>query len=177
MSSILRPLLLDFAEADFFRPIWSERIGQEWQRNAARIWRKPPEVLVQMWETMQGRFPDACMDALGPYESVLRYSDPKDFHVVAAGLACKALLVEQAPVAVLTWNLKDFNKGELRRQGLQVLDPDRLFGAWMQDYREKTLALAEGATAYAALLGRDEPLAETLRRERLFRCAKLLQAG
>jgi len=175
MSSILRPLLLDFAEAGFFRPVWSERIGQEWQRNAARIWKKPPTALAQMWETMQSRFPDACMNALEPYESVLRYSDPKDFHVVAAGLACKARLIGQAPVAVLTWNLKDFNKGELRRQGLQVLDPDRLFGAWMQDAPEKTRALAERATGYATLLGRDEPLVETLRRERLFRCAKLLQ--
>src|SRR5690606_1249836 len=101
------------------------------QRNAARIWKKSPDVLAQMWETMQVRFPDACMNALEPYESVLRYSDPKDFHVVAAGLACKARRGDQAPVSVLTWNLKDFNKGELRRQGLQVLDPDRLLSAWM----------------------------------------------
>lgn len=175
MSSILRPLLLDFAEAGFYRPIWSERIGQEWQRNAARIWKKPPEVLADMWAAMQGRFPEANMAALEPYEAVLRYSDPKDFHVVAAGLACKARLLDQAPVIVLTWNLKDFNKGELRRQGMQVLDPDRLFSQWLQAWPAPTQQLAERASLYAAQLGREEPLNETLRRERLFRSAKLLQ--
>lgn len=174
MSSVLRPLLLDFADARFFRPIWSERIGEEWRRNAARIWKQAPEVLAEMWLQMQQRFPDASMTALAPYEAVLRYSDPKDFHVVAAGLAYKARRVDAAAVSVLTWNLKDFNKGELRRQGLQVLDPDRLLSQWLQAEPAAARQVLEGARRYASLIGRNEALSETLRRERLFRCAKLL---
>ncbi len=60
-----------------------------------------------------------------PYEAGLRYSDPKDFHVIAAGLARRARCGLQVPpvVQVATWNLKDFNRSEMRRQGLDASIP------------------------------------------------------
>jgi len=45
MSGILRRLLLRLAEAGVFLPVWTERIGEEWRRNACRIWDIPPEVM------------------------------------------------------------------------------------------------------------------------------------
>ncbi len=38
MSGILRRLLLRLAEAGVFQPVWTERIGEEWRRNACRMW-------------------------------------------------------------------------------------------------------------------------------------------
>ncbi|TAN25829.1 MAG: hypothetical protein EPN31_14900 [Castellaniella sp.] len=73
MSTLQRRLLLRVANQGVFRPIWTERIGEEWRCNAA------------------------------PYEGGLRYSDPKDF-----------------------------NRSELRHQGLDVYSPDQLLAGWWQ---------------------------------------------
>ena len=128
MSSIMRRLLLRLADAGLFQPVWTERIGDEWRRNAARIWSLPPEQLEQQWADMNQRFPSANESNIEPYESILKYSDPKDFHVIAAGLARRARCGLQITptVHVLTWNLKDFSRSELRRQNLNVYTPDRL---------------------------------------------------
>ena len=176
MSSILRPLLLDVADAGFFRPIWSARIGQEWRRNAARIWAVAPEQLDAQWADMTARFPDADPGDLSAYEAGLRYSDEKDWHVIAAGLASRARSTSQMTpeVRVLTWNLKDFNKGELKRQGLTAWDPDRQLSAWLEQSPDPMLPLLMTVRTHALARGRDEPIAQTLKRERLFRCGRLL---
>jgi len=176
MSSILRPLLLEMAQAGWFRPVWSERIGLEWRRNAARIWGVAPEVLEAEWQAMCRRFPQADAGEVSAYETGLHYSDPKDRHVIAAGLASRARAgLQIAPqVRVLTWNLKDFNRSELRRQDLTVWDPDRQLAAWAAQDRLRMLASLATVPAHARALGRDEPLSTTLRRERLFRTGRLL---
>ncbi len=176
MSSILRPLLLEMAEAGWFRPVWSERIGLEWRRNASRIWGVPTEALEAEWLAMCRRFPEADPGDVSAYEAGLRYSDPKDRHVVAAGLASRARSgLQVAPeVRVLTWNLKDFNRSELRRQGLTVWDPDRQFAAWASEDRLRLLASLATVPRHARALGREEPVRVTLKRERLFRTGRLL---
>ena len=135
MSGILRRLLLRLADAGVFVPVWTDRIGEEWRRNASRIWDIPPEVLDEFWAEMNARFPMANETDTQVYEASLRYSDPKDFHVIAAGLARRARCGQaKTPVVqVLTWNLKDFNRSELRRQGLDVYNPDRMLAQWWQD--------------------------------------------
>ena len=118
MSGIVRRLVLRLAEAGVYQPVWTERIGEEWRRNASRIWEIPPEVMAEQWADMNARFPQALERDAQAYEASLRYSDPKDFHVIAAGLARRARCgLQQVPVVqVMTWNLKDFNRSELRRQ-------------------------------------------------------------
>ncbi|CAM3883557.1 PIN domain-containing protein [Bordetella tumulicola] len=169
--------MLHLAARGIYQPVWSERIGEEWRRNAGRLWAIPVDVLETQWAEMNERFPHAAQDDLQVYESGLRYSDPKDFHVIAAGLARRARCGLQQPpqVLVATWNLKDFNRSELRRQGLDVFNPDRLLSQWWQEdadlLRESIRAVP---TDYIAL-GRDpEPLAATLHRERLYRLKALV---
>ncbi|WP_425570351.1 PIN domain-containing protein [Pigmentiphaga soli] len=178
MSSIVRPLLLDLAGDGWFAPVWSARIGEEWRRNAARIWGRPAAELDAEWASMCSRFAGADPGDLSAYEAGLRYSDPKDWHVIAAGLASRARAPGPATplVRVLTWNLKDFDRAELRRQGLAAWDPDRQLADWLQAGPARIAPRLAGATDYARALGREEPLVDTLRRERLFRTARLMQA-
>ncbi|CAB3646071.1 PIN domain-containing protein [Achromobacter aegrifaciens] len=177
MSGILRRLLLRLAEAGVYTPVWTDRIGEEWRRNASRIWEIPPEVMMEMWDDMNARFPGARETDTQVYEASLRYSDPKDFHVIAAGLARRARCGLQQPpvVQVLTWNLKDFNRSELRRQGLDVYNPDRMLTQWWQAAPDAIRAAAAQVPADYVALGREpEPLSATLHRERLYGLKNLL---
>ncbi|WP_291774744.1 PIN domain-containing protein [Castellaniella sp.] len=177
MSTLQRQLLLRVADQGVFRPIWTERIGEEWRRNAARLWQIPPEKLAAQWHAMNQRFPDAMEADTGPYEVGLRYSDPKDFHVIAAGLARRARCGLQRPpaVQVATWNLKDFNRSELRRQGLDVYSPDQLLAGWWQAESSLLEVAVQAVAADSVALGHaPEPLSATLQRERLYRLERLL---
>ena len=42
MSTVQRQLLLRLAGQGVFQPVWTDRIGEEWRRNAARLWQIPP---------------------------------------------------------------------------------------------------------------------------------------
>lgn len=178
MSGIVRRLVLRLAEAGVFAPVWTERIGEEWRRNAARLWSIPPEVMTEQWDEMNARFPGALEVDVGVYEAGLRYSDPKDFHVIAAGLARRARCGAQLPptVQVMTWNLKDFNRSELRRQGLDVFNPDHLIARWFEAQPEALLAALAGVQPDWLALGREpETLSALLQRERLYRVRRLAE--
>ena len=125
---------------------------------------------------MNQQFPGAMETNTTPYEIGLRYSDPKDFHVIAAGLARRARCGLQRPpaVQVMTWNLKDFNRSELRRQGLDAFTPDQLLADWWRAGSSRLAAALQAMAADAVTLGRPpEPLADTLQRERLVRLKRL----
>lgn len=176
MSTLQRRLLLRLAAQGVFQPIWTERIGEEWRRNAARVWQIPTGKLAEQWDAMNRRFPSAMEVNTGPYEVGLRYSDPKDLHVIAAGLARRARCGMQHPPAVhvMTWNLKDFDRSELRRQGLDVYSPDQLLADWWRAGSSRLDAAVQAVAADCVALGHaPEPLADTLQRERLHRLSRL----
>src|SRR5699024_615331 len=106
-------LLFGLAKAGCFRVAWSDVIGEEWCRNAARLWQLEQTVVAQQWQQMQLDFPDACFLDVEQHTAGLRYSDVKDWHVIAA--ARMALQQTQRPVVILTYNTRDFNRSELRR--------------------------------------------------------------
>lgn len=176
MPGILRRLMLRLADMGLFQPVWSERIGDEWRRNAARIWSIPKERLEDEWHAMQARFPAACMQQLEPWQDGLRYSDAKDWHVIAAGRAVQALQADTY-VAITTWNLRDFNRSEMRRLGLQTISPDTLLARCWHAAPAAMLAALEGMGQDAANLGgTPEPIAAALKRERLFLVRQLYWA-
>lgn len=179
MSTMLRQLLLRVAREGVFQPVWTERIGEEWRRNAARLWGAPREILDGLWQDMNQAFPGAMERDTQAYEAGLRYSDAKDFHVIAAGLARRARCgLQRTPaVQVMTWNLKDFNRSELRRQGLDVFSPDVMLARWWPA-AEPALrsALAPVEQDYVALGREPLALAAILHRERLYRLARLAAA-
>lgn len=172
MSGLLRPLLLSLGHAGVLVPIWTDKIGDEWQRNAARLWPIEPALLAEEWQTMQEQFPMANMGDVTEFESELRHTDRKDKHVAAAGIAAVAR-TRSGPVSVLTWNIKDFSRSELRKQGLGLTDPDRLLSLWWPTHAEilKTHIESSLNALFAAGRRQPEPVVAMLKRDRLFRLA------
>jgi hypothetical protein len=74
----------------------------------------------------------------------------------------------------MTWNLKDFNRSELRRQGLDAQTPDQLLADWWRAGSSRLDAAVQAVAADSVALGRaPEPLADILQRERLHRLKRL----
>jgi len=177
ISNVLRRLLLRLADQDCFKPAWSGIIGDEWRRNAARVWEVEPDVIAQEWEELQARYPEADQGDIAPFKQGLVYSDPKDWHVIAAA---RAVLAKRptASVAVVTRNLRDFRRAELRRLGIGLMDPDQLLVRCWDHHREPLSAAFEHMPLDLAATGRPvEPLGVILKRERLYRTNKLCTAG
>lgn len=177
ISNVLRRLVLGMAEAGLFRPAWSEVIGDEWRRNAGRLWSLPPETMHDHWAMLQAAFPDANQGDVEPFKKAWVRSDPKDWHVIAAAMAVQASHPGVA-VGILTRNLRDFNRSELRRAGVAVLDPDSFLADCGRLSPSVLAALLDKVAADALALGKPpEPVAAVLKRERLFRLNKLCAAA
>mgnify|MGYP000196262726 CR=1 FL=1 len=172
MSGLLRPLLLSLGHAGVLIPIWTDKIGDEWQRNAARLWPIEPSLLAAEWQDMQAQFPQANMGDVTEFEAELRHTDRKDKHVAAAGIASIARAAS-GPVSVLTWNIKDFSRSELRKQGLGLTDPDRLLSMWWPTHTTVLKAHIEQTLNELFTSGRRQPetVVTMLKRDRLFRLA------
>ena len=166
LSNVLRDLLLGLARQAYFRPAWSAIIGDEWRRNGARIWGIELSEVRDQWAVLQSAFPEADQGDIRPYKTGLHRSDPKDWHVIAAARAARANS-SASSVAVLTRNIKDFNRSELRGLGLGLFDPDRfLVRCW-----GRCPALMRHLMEQIRADG--EPLDVILKRERLFRLNRI----
>lgn len=180
MSGVLRPWLLKLAEHGLFKPIWSDRIGDEWRRNAARIWSIEPAVLQSEWNAMQTQFASANVSRWSNPQNALpalKYSDAKDWHVIEAGWLAR----EAAPdrlAGIVTLNIKDFSRSELRHLGLELYDPDRLLSKWWETESDTLTDSLSQVINDLVTTGRRHPATMTdfLKRERLFRLNKLLTA-
>jgi hypothetical protein len=176
MSGVLRPLFLHLGQLGWFDPIWSDQIGREWRRNAARLWSVDMALLEQAWEDMQLTFPQANVDTWHSSHTLptLQYSDAKDWHVILTGIQAK-LTFPDTDALILTWNIKDFRRSELRQHGLGLADPDRWLSRAFDEQPQALVTVIEQTLADLVSEGRrqPEPSAELLKRERLFRLAKL----
>lgn len=179
MSGVLRPWLLGLAQAGLFQPIWSDRIGSEWRRNAARIWTIEPSLLEREWDTMQAQFASANVSrwtlTIEQSPPNLKYSDKKDWHVIEAGWMAKQANPGQA-AGIVTLNIKDFSRSELRQLGLDLWEPDRLLSKWWETEPQRVSQHLNQTIEDLIASGRRQraPVEDFLKRERLFRFNKLL---
>ena len=176
ISSVLRVLLLRLASTGWFEPVWSPVIGDEWRRTAARLWQTSEADIAQQWSALQRQFPQADMGDVSHYKEGLQRSDPKDWHVIAAARAALNQYPD-ATVAILTRNIKDFHRAELRGLGIYLFDPDQLMSRlWLQKAEHLSHHLA-ALPDVVCMPGCDvESLEAVLKRERLFRLNRLTQA-
>lgn len=175
MHTLSRNLILRLGQAQLCQPIWGDYIGVEWLRNAPRIWKVEPEVVEQEWQMMQTMFPSANMGVVTEFESHIKHSDTKDWHVLACALAAQDRYPNQH-CAVITWNIKDFNRGELRHFNILLYTPDQLFSLLWPKHETLFLSLFEQALIDHVNIGRElEPITELFKRDRLFRLSRLYQ--
>jgi len=175
ISTTLRVLLLQLAQAGCFVPLWSRPIGEEWRRTAYHLWQQDKPVIDQHWQQLQTAFPEANLGDVSAYMDGLVYSDAKDWHVIAAA----RLALQRYPaysVGIMTRNTRDFNMSELRRLHLQRWDPDQFLSRlWQQQPGKVSPRLTTLPETTARLTGRaPETLWQLLRRERLFRFSRLV---
>ena len=169
LSNVLRRVLLRLAAQGCFLPVWSERIGNEWRRNAARIWSVPAADVDEQWAALQQAFPEADQGDVSAFEKGLHRSDPKDWHVIAAGRAAKGRHPART-AAIVTRNIRDFNRTELRGYGLTLFEPDELLLRFHLAYPQRMQAVMPDIPALATAPGQDPASLESiLKRERLFR--------
>src|SRR5690606_29259306 len=140
MSNILRHLLLRMAQSGHFHPVWAEYIGVEWRRNASRIWNVAPEILDTEWIKMQHQFPLANMGDVAAFEEGLKRSDKKDWHVIAAARSIQQKHPEST-ICILTRNIKDFHRAEIRNLGLYLYDPDQFLVMCWERHQAQMQAL------------------------------------
>src|SRR5215211_6255740 len=100
-----RDTLLRAAERSLYRPLWSEEILGEVERNLADMRAKkghpdPAGDARRVVDTLRKVFPEALVEG---YEALTgsMTNDPKDRHVLAAAVVSQAQ-------AIITENLKDF---------------------------------------------------------------------
>ena len=143
-----REILLSYARAGGYQPLWSARVLEEWARAAAAKLGPEEEAqargdaaLMTVW------FPDGLVEGYETQEAAFWSPDPADAHVIAAAHVGGA-------DAILTFNIRDFPLKSLRPHGLGRLHPDAFLSDALKsgDQRlESALApLAEIAAARGA---------------------------
>ncbi|WP_223286335.1 PIN domain-containing protein [Kocuria atrinae] len=109
-------LLLRLATAKQFRPLWSDEILDEVERNLVGKLSKEPSSARRRVDAMRNFFPDALVEN---YESLVpgMTNDLKDRHVLAAAVRAGAELI-------VTFNGKDFPATSLRPYDIGVRSTD-----------------------------------------------------
>ncbi|MDP4589730.1 MAG: PIN domain-containing protein, partial [Burkholderiaceae bacterium] len=102
---------------------------------------------------------------------LLRRSDAKDHHVIMAGVRACHMAEKSTPANVLTWNIRDFNRTELRQLHLGLLNPDQLLCRWWANHSDLLSDQLQRIIQTLISDGRRQPapIADFLHRERLFR--------
>ena len=112
--SILRSILLGAAQKDFFEPLWSEKIIDEW-RLAAHRNHNEAEATIEI-ALLRVNWPKSQVE-IGPENKNLFLPDENDIHVLQAA-------IEGNADELLTANLKDFPTPILSSHGIVRRTPD-----------------------------------------------------
>ena len=123
MSVIQRQLLLRATEHGASQLFRTERLDGKWRGNAALLWQAPPELLDAQWDVMNQRFHDALDTNTRPTKPACATASRTMstlFQPAWSGTHSGSQYLPDAHVQVTTWNLKGFNRSELRRNGLSA---------------------------------------------------------
>ncbi|SFN30358.1 MULTISPECIES: PIN domain-containing protein [Salegentibacter] len=112
----IRDLLFWFAYYDLYTPKWSEHIFDEW-KDVMKRKGVEESVASKRAEKANLAFPDAMVNNYSALIPNLTLPDPKDCHVLAAGIKTNANVI-------VTNNIKDFPKEYLASFGLSAKTAD-----------------------------------------------------
>lgn len=115
---MLTDTLLRLADAELFRPLWSESVLRETLEAAITVHADlQAEAIISRMDAMRASFEDACVMGWEGLVPGISLPDPDDRHVVAAALKGRADVI-------VTFNAKDFPVDELQAFGIEVQHPD-----------------------------------------------------
>lgn len=138
----LTDTLLRLAEAETYRPLWSDQVLDEVERNLPRV--APmvtPEKAQRRVGVMREFFPDALVTGYEALVSAMT-NDPKDRHVLAAAVAGGAAVI-------VTANLRDFPAESVQPYDISVVHPDDFLLDQLDLYPRATVqCLREQIAAY-----------------------------
>ncbi len=166
--TVLREILIGAARAGLYRPLWSDRILEEWARATVKL--GPGAEVMARGEiaALRVAFPGAAVALPVGLAARLWLPDPNDVHVLAAAIAGHADLI-------VTFNAADFPRHTLAEEGLDRQDPDQFLLALHAEAPAQVGATCEAVRAEAERLsGQPQPLRDLLKRARLPRLAKRL---
>lgn len=126
----LTDLLLRLAEVETYRPLWSEQVLQEVERNLPKVGVTPAKAAHRVG-VMRKQFPDAMVTG---YESLVNAmtNDLKDRHVLAAAVRANAAII-------VTANVKDFPVAACDPYDIGVVHPDDFLLDQLDLYQDETV--------------------------------------
>ncbi len=165
---IMREVVLGAASENLFKPLWSQRVLQEWTRAAKRRGGSEGEARANGdIALMRARWPDAEVDGWEAHVREISLPDPDDAHVLAAAIEGRAILI-------LTLNIKDFPRRTLAGYGIERVAPDPFLWALWANGDAALMRVLDGVRAGTRAAGRDpQDFRRLLKRAGLPRLAKL----
>ncbi|MGK7653079.1 RSP_2648 family PIN domain-containing protein [Roseovarius sp. B08] len=166
--TVMRQMLLGAAKHGVFKPLWSARIIEEWQRAVVKL---GPDGIAQAQAEaamLALDWPDAEVTWPPSLQSRLWLPDPADIHVLAAAIAGSADLI-------LTVNAKDFPRNILAEEGISRADPDTFLLGVFEAHPDVMYEVAGVVLAEARRLsGEDWDIRRLMKKARLPRLGKAL---
>ncbi len=116
--ALLRSILMRFALADLYRPLWSDAVHEEWM---AALLRNRPELdrarLMRTRALMVAHCDQAMVTGHEPLIEKLTLPDPDDRHVLAAA-------IHGGASTIITVNVRDFPASTLIAHNIEARLPD-----------------------------------------------------
>ena len=165
--TVLRELLLGVASEGLFEPLWSSRILEEWARATRKLGGGAEAQARGEIALLRAAWPGSAIEAKPGTEARLWLPDPNDVHVLASAIDGHA-------DALVTFNRRDFPKGEVACEGIALRDPDGfLLDHWLAA-PDAVAGVADRIRDHAAAMGHDLELRALCKRARLPRLGKAL---
>jgi predicted nucleic acid-binding protein len=168
--TVLREILHGAAEAGLYQPVFSDRILREWVLATAKLGPAAPAIAEGEATTLRAAFPRALIRPHPEIEARLLLPDPNDLHVLATAIASGA-------DAIVTFNAQDFPGHVLAAESITRRDPDAFLWELQSRHPDDMARITEAVRARAeAISGQPVALKPLLKRAKLYRLAKALQA-
>ncbi|MEJ6398086.1 RSP_2648 family PIN domain-containing protein [Yoonia sp. 208BN28-4] len=166
--TVMREMVLGCADAGLFKPVWSDRILEEWAR-ATRKLGAEAEVFARSEIVLLGtRYPTAIVPQNPTITARLWLPDPDDVHVLATAVASRSDVI-------LTMNFKDFPSQILAEEGISRASPDMFLLGLLEANPDPVTAVAEAVLDEARRLSEhDWSMRALMKKARLPRLGKRL---
>lgn len=167
-----RNLLMSFAQAGLFLPVWSEKILSETVSASRHIYATSRGSLTvnevtQQLVGLQAAFPNALVLNV-PERPDLALPDPDDRHVVAAAIMAQAAMI-------VTDNKADFPKKLMKSVNIEIMSADDFLASLASTNREPALAAINAMLGQSAQIDASfDDLIKKLKRAGLKKTTRLL---